>query len=163
MSDRQSRGIEESRDALKKCSKIIPCWIMTTNQISEFLPAVASSFDLVILEEASQSDIRALPAMLRGRQWLMVSDSKQVSPSDDFTSEKDIQQLLARLPSVPCRHLIRPGKSFFDLSEQLFANGCRVSLKEHFRCAPELIAFSSDLCYDKKLMPLRLPTSRERI
>ena len=50
-------------------------------RVSEQLPPTLGMFDLVIVDEASQSDITALPAILRGKKLLIVGDDKQVSPS----------------------------------------------------------------------------------
>ena len=53
-------------------------------------------------------------------------------------------------------------KSTFDVESSLFNQGKlrygtrRVTLREHFRCMPEIIRFSNDLCYfDTPLIPLR--------
>jgi very-short-patch-repair endonuclease len=53
-------------------------------------------------------------------------------------------------------------KSSFDVESSLFDHGklrCatrRITLREHFRCMPEIIRFSNDLCYrDTPLIPLR--------
>jgi superfamily I DNA and/or RNA helicase len=40
-----------------------------------------ATFDLVIIDEASQSDITSLPTVLKGEKLLVVGDDKQVSPS----------------------------------------------------------------------------------
>ncbi len=66
---------------------------MPTWRVSQFLPAEVGSFDLVIVDEASQSDLTALPALFRGRKMLVVGDSKQVSPNEAFRSEDSITQL----------------------------------------------------------------------
>jgi len=48
----------------------------------------------------------------------------------------------------------RKGKSLYDLAERWFGNS--IVLKEHFRCVPEIIRFSNDLCYHASpLIPLR--------
>jgi hypothetical protein len=39
----------------------------------------------------------------------------------------------------------------------------QVILREHFRCAPEIISFSNSEFYNGNLFPLRLPTSAERL
>jgi hypothetical protein len=39
----------------------------------------------------------------------------------------------------------------------------QVILREHFRCAPEIISYSNQEFYDGSLTPLRLPTSTERL
>lgn len=53
-------------------------------------------------------------------------------------------------------------KSSFDVESSLFDHGKlrygtrRITLREHFRCMPEIIRFSNDLCYsDTPLIPLR--------
>jgi len=53
-------------------------------------------------------------------------------------------------------------KSSFDIESSLFDHGklrygtSRITLREHFRCMPEIIRFSNDLCYsDTPLIPLR--------
>ncbi|HID07639.1 MAG TPA: DUF559 domain-containing protein, partial [Armatimonadetes bacterium] len=60
-------------------------------------------------------------------------------------------------------------KSSFDVESSLFDHGKlrygtrRITLREHFRCMPEIIRFSNDLCYtDTPLIPLR-QYSRDRL
>lgn len=100
--------------------------------------------------------------MLRGKQWLIVGDGKQVSPTESFISEESIDSLRAALPKCPLEDSLLPGQSFFDLCAQAYPKG-RVVLSEHFRCAPEIINFSNHQFYDGRLVPLRLPTSNERL
>ena len=57
---------QDSRRAMENCYDAVPCWIMPSWRVSEQLPASFGGFDLVILDEASQSDARELPALLRG-------------------------------------------------------------------------------------------------
>jgi len=70
---------------------------MPTWRISQCLPAEIASFDLVVLDEASQSDVTALTALLRGARVLVVGDHKQVSPTAAFIKEDQIVELKARL------------------------------------------------------------------
>lgn len=125
MSQRQRRKRQEYLDAFDKCCRFIPCWILTTSQISDYLPAECL-FDLVVIDETSQSDVTVLPGMLRGKQWLVVGDGKQVSPTESFISEAEIETLRAALPECPLENSLMPGQSFFDLCAQAFPNG-RVS------------------------------------
>ena len=125
LSQRQKRRRQEYLDSFDTCCRYIPCWIMTASQISDYLPAECL-FDLVIIDEASQSDVTVLPGMLRGEQWLIVGDSKQVSPSECFVSEDQLDILRAALPSSPLQGSFLPGQSFFDLCSQAFPRG-RVS------------------------------------
>ena len=161
MTQRQRRRRQEYLAAFDQCCRFIPCWILTSSQISDYLPA-EGLFDLVVVDEASQSDVTVMPGMLRGKQWLIVGDSKQVSPTESFISEDQISGLQAALPPSPIRDSLLPGHSFFDLCSQAFPGG-RVVLHEHFRCAEEIISFSNDNFYDGQLVPLRLPTKSERL
>lgn len=160
MSQRQRRRRQEYLTAFDRCCRFIPCWILTTSQISDYLPAECL-FDLVIIDESSQSDVTVLPGMMRGKQWLIVGDGKQVSPTEAFVSEENMENLRATLPDSPLEDALLPGRSFFDMCAQAFPRG-RVVLHEHFRCAPEIIEFSNKLFYDGRLIPLRLPTRQER-
>lgn len=120
--------------AMADCSKAVPVWIMPSYRIAQCLPAELASFDLVVLDEASQSDASALPALLRGRRLLVVGDHEQVSPTAAFTAEAEITELRERLAST--RHRFReqllPGRSIFDLANTCFADA-RVALVHHFR------------------------------
>jgi hypothetical protein len=122
MTQRQKRRRQEYLDAFDRCCRFIPCWILTTSQISDYLPP-ESLFDLVVIDEASQSDVTVLPGMLRGTQWLIVGDGKQVSPTENFVSEESIEDLRAALPSSPLKESLLPGQSFFDLCAQAFPRG----------------------------------------
>jgi len=157
---RQQRHRQAYLTAFEKCVRYIPCWICTTNQVNDYLPAEFGLFDLCVMDEASQSDITALPSMVRGAQWMIVGDGRQVSPTESFTAEAHIESLRASLPDSPFRESMLPGYSFFDLCSQAFPIG-RVVLTEHFRCAPEIIQFSNETYYQGRLQPLRLPTSSE--
>ena len=61
---RAQRFRRDARSAMEQSYAAVPCWIMPTWRISESVPAVLASFDLVIVDEASQSDIGALPALV---------------------------------------------------------------------------------------------------
>jgi predicted Zn-dependent protease len=126
MSQRQRRHRQEYLNAFEQCCRYIPCWILTTSQISDFLPPECL-FDLVIVDETSQSDITVLPTLLRGRQWLIVGDGKQVSPTETFISEDQMDHLRSALPQSYFDSALLPGQSFFDLCAQAFPTS-RVSL-----------------------------------
>ena len=46
-----------ARDAMERCYGAVPCWIMPTWRVAEQLPAELGAVDLVIIDEASQSDV----------------------------------------------------------------------------------------------------------
>jgi hypothetical protein len=57
-----------------------------------------------------------LPDMLRGKQWFIVRDGKQVSPTESFVSESLIDSLRAALPQSPLKESLLPGQRFFGLA-----------------------------------------------
>src|SRR5258706_10518780 len=141
----------------------VPCWIMSNARISEAMPADIGAFDLVIVDEASQSDLWALPAVLRGKKILVVGDDKQVSPDGGFISAQRIQELRDRfLANQPFKEEMTPEKSLYDLAARVFA-AHQVMLREHFRCVPPIIAYSNRTFYKGGIRPLRIPKPSERI
>jgi hypothetical protein len=73
---RAARYRLDARDAADRAKNALPCWIMPHYRVSESLPAELGLFDLVVIDEASQSTIAALPALLRARQVLIVGDDR---------------------------------------------------------------------------------------
>ena len=160
---RARRFRRDARDAMDRCYSAVPCWIMPTWRVSESLPSVPGSFDLVVIDEASQSDVMALPAILRGQKVLVVGDDKQVSPVAVGVEEKKILQLRHNyLEGQPFAAMLLPGRSLYDLMGAIFP-GQRIMLKEHFRCVEPIIQFSAREFYDNQIRPLRIPKASERL
>jgi very-short-patch-repair endonuclease len=151
-----------ARDAMARCYDAVPCWIMPTWRVAEQLPAELGVFDLVIIDEASQSDVTELPALLRGRKILVVGDDRQVSPTAPFVTQAKVAQLGHHyLGDLPFKALLEPGESLYDLMRAVFPNE-RLMLKEHFRCVEPIIQFSMQF-YPEKMLPLRIPEAHERL
>lgn len=151
-----------ARDALVKCFSAIPCWIMPTWRVAEQLPPELGSVDLVILDEASQSDVTELPALLRAKKILVVGDDRQVSPTRPFVTNAKIEQLKHHyLKGAPYAALFEPGESIYDLMRAVFPDN-RLMLKEHFRCVESIIRFSMQF-YPEKMLPLRIPSAQDRL
>jgi very-short-patch-repair endonuclease len=151
-----------ARDAMAKCYGAVPCWIMPTWRVAEQLPAELGAVDLVIIDEASQSDVTELPALLRGKKIVVVGDDRQVSPTAPFVTQEKIGQLRHHyLGDMPFKSLLEPGESIYDLMRAVFPNE-RLMLKEHFRCVEPIIRFSMQF-YPEKMLPLRIPEAHERL
>jgi len=159
---RAPRHRRDAYRAMQDCYGGVPCWIMPTWRVSESLPSDFGSFDLVIIDEASQSDITALPAILRAKKLLIVGDDKQVSPTAAFLAEEKILQLKHNfLREQPFAELLLPGVSVYDLANAVFP-GQRIMLTEHFRCVEPIIRFSMQF-YNEPLIPLRIPKASEKL
>lgn len=157
-----TRHRRDAQRAMNDAQGAVPCWVMSHAKVSETLPAQLGCFDLVIVDEASQSDLWALPAVLRGKKILVVGDDKQVSPDGGFISSVRIQELKDRfLTDQPYSAVLTPEKSLYDIASTVFA-AQKVMLREHFRCVPPIIAYSNTF-YDGFIQPLRIPKASERI
>ena len=159
-------AIRHRRDAQKAmldAQAAVPCWIMSHSKVSESMPAKLGAFDLVIVDEASQSNLWSLPAVLRGARILVVGDDKQVSPEGGFMSAAKIQALRDRfLADQAYPAVLTPEKSLYDIASTVFA-AQKVMLREHFRCVQPIIAYSNRTFYDNFIQPLRVPRASERI
>lgn len=162
---RAARFRQDARNAASQANPAVPCWIMPHYRVSESLPPELGCFDLVIIDEASQSDLTALPALLRAKKVLVVGDDKQVSPEGVGLEEEKVRNLMVRLLSNQVdtyRPQMDPSRSIYDLFKVVFATSA-VMLREHFRCVAPIIEFSKREFYDHELRPLRLPKSSERL
>jgi very-short-patch-repair endonuclease len=150
------------RDSLQQAVKAIPCWIMPEWRVAEQLPPDLGSFDLVIIDEASQSNISALPVVLRGKKLLIVGDDRQVSPVSVGIEEAVVNRLRTTyLSGQPLAEQIDPATSLYELGGMMYP-GKVIVLREHFRCVEPIIRFSSRF-YGGHLVPLRLPKPSERL
>lgn len=157
------RYLRQAREAMDRAYPAVPCWIMPHWRVSEAIPAELGMFDLVIIDEASQSDIEAMPSILRGKKVLVVGDDEQVSPSNVGVLNSQINSLYDRyLRDQPHGASLSQEKSIYDLARTVFA-GQTVMLKEHFRCVPAIIEYSKREYYNNQINPLRLPLAHERL
>ena len=162
---RAGRYRQDARLAADVAISAIPCWIMPHYRICESLPAQYGAFDLVIIDEASQSDLSALPALLRAKKVLVVGDDKQVSPDGIGMEEERVQNMMARFLGNQVglyRPLMSPERSLYDLFKVVFAKSGTM-LREHFRCVAPIIEYSKREFYNHELKPLRLPMLTERL
>lgn len=162
---RAGRYRQDARLAADVAISAIPCWIMPHYRICESLPAQYGAFDLVIIDEASQSDLTALPALLRAKKVLVVGDDKQVSPDGIGMEEERVQNMMARFLGNQVglyRPLMSPERSLYDLFKVVFAKSGTM-LREHFRCVAPIIEYSKREFYNHELKPLRLPMLTERL
>ncbi|MBI1898945.1 MAG: AAA family ATPase [Acidobacteria bacterium] len=146
-----------ARRYLTACIPKMPAWIMPLHKLWETTAPSPGAFDTVIVDEASQAGIESLALLLLAKRVVVVGDDKQNSPEAVGVLEDDIARLAHdHLCAFRFREEFRPDTSFFDHAERAFGN--LISLREHFRCVPEIIRFSNDLCYtDAPLIPLRQP------
>jgi len=162
---RAVRYRQDARMAASLANPAVPCWIMPHYRVSESLPPELGCFDLVVIDEASQSDLTALPALLRAQKVLIVGDDKQVSPEGVGLEEEKVRSLMNRYLGNQVKTYqpqMSPERSIYDLYKVVFAKSA-VMLKEHFRCVGPIIEYSKREFYNHELRPLRIPKTSERL
>jgi very-short-patch-repair endonuclease len=150
-----------ARELLAQARDAVPVWIMPLARVAESFDPRRGRFDVVIVDEASQSDVTGLLAWYLGESIAVVGDHEQVSPLGVGQQIETIKALIAEhLGGIPNSHLYDGLTSIYDLARQCF--GGTIALREHFRCVPDIIEFSNRLSYDGEIRPLRDPGSATR-
>ena len=144
----------KARELMAKCQNAVPAWIMPINKALESLNPKKNRFDIIIIDEASQSDISSLAILYMGKKLIIVGDDKQVSPMAVGVPIDKINALeeMYIKGKIPNSHLYNGKTSIYDIASTTFQP---LMLREHFRCVPEIIGFSNMLSYDNKIKPLR--------
>ncbi|MCA9293218.1 MAG: AAA family ATPase [Phycisphaerales bacterium] len=143
----------QARRLLMQARGAVPVWIMTTNRAIDSLDFSDTAFDVVIIDEASQSNIMGLLPMSLAESAIVVGDDKQVSPISWENLEETQKLIDEHLQGLPTRELFTGRFSIYDFASQSFKG--RHLLTEHFRCAGEIIEFSNQLSYEGRIQPLR--------
>jgi very-short-patch-repair endonuclease len=136
---------------------IKPVFMMSPPSIANFLPPGAVDFDVVVFDEASQvRPADSLGAIVRGRQAVVVGDSKQLPPTSFFdamvSSESDGED--DELPTADIESILG-----------LFCSrgAHQRMLRWHYRSRHEsLIAVSNHLFYDDRLLVFPSPDQERR-
>ncbi|MFI0483385.1 AAA domain-containing protein [Actinomadura sp. 9N215] len=145
----------EARRLMPEAMGAVPVWIMPYYRVAEsFDPAAAPPFDVVIVDESSQCDVFAIGLLGLGHKVVVVGDDKQISPSAVGVRRDRVDELIrTHLPDFPNALLLDMESSLYDASARLFPGVVR--LREHFRCLPRIIEFSSQHYYGGEIQPLR--------
>ncbi|MFD2212381.1 AAA domain-containing protein [Metabacillus endolithicus] len=142
---------------MENCMEAIPAWIMPLNQVYDNFEIRSNLFDVIIIDEASQSWHDALLLKFMAKKLIIVGDDKQISPTNIGITDQDILKLQTKYfkdIDFPFGRDLNLNTSFFDVAYIMFKD--TITLKEHFRCMPEIIGFSNKISYQSKpLIPLR--------
>lgn len=144
----------EARKLMSQCQEAVPAWIMTIRTALQQLNPKEHQFDVVIIDEASQADLTAITMLYLGKKIIIVGDDKQVSP---LAVGKNLDAI-GKLIDMHLKGRI-PAAQNYTGTTSLYDVGMTICdplmLREHFRCVPDIIRFSNQLCYDGKIKPLR--------
>ena len=143
----------EARRYMDECRDAIPVWIMPRYLVADMVEPFPSRYDLVIVDEASQLGIESLFLFFIARKIIVVGDDQQISPAGVGVDDKKVAGLQQHfLAGIPHQHALSPQSSLYANAKIRFNQN--IVLREHFRCMPEIIQFSNDLCYASNGTPL---------
>ena len=145
---------KNAKEKMLLCQKVVPAWIMPLNKVFDTLNPVENKFDIVIIDEASQSDISSLILLYMAKKIIVVGDDKQVSPSDVGVNMDKINMFRKKYikGKIANDDLYGIRASLYSIVSTTFQP---ISLREHFRSVPEIIEYSNKTSYDNQILPLR--------
>jgi len=149
---------KQAKEKMATCQKAVPAWIMPMNKVIDTLNPAENKFDIIIIDEASQSDLSSLILLYMAKKVIIVGDDKQVSPLDVGKSIDKINTLRTKYieGKITNHDLYGLNSSLYSVASTTYQP---LMLKEHFRCVPEIIAYSNKTSYNFKIKPLRESSS----
>lgn len=137
--------------AMEKAQDAVPAWVVPLGNLLENLPAQRDRFDVVIVDEASQVGIEHLYLLWMAPRVIVVGDDKQCTPSTSAlgTLDEVFERMRDRLSDLPedVRGNLTPKSNLYGVLTARSGKNGLVRLREHFRCVPEIIRWSSDQFY----------------
>ncbi|MDO5845578.1 MAG: DUF4011 domain-containing protein, partial [Methanocorpusculum sp.] len=134
--------------------KIKPCFMMSPLSVAQYLDPRSVQFDIIIFDEASQVKPEdALGALMRGRQLVVMGDSRQLPPTTFFDQIGGADEDEDDMGDTPAG--ITDMESLLHVCKQVFPTE---RLRWHYRSRHEsLIAVSNAEFYDGTLMVFPSP------
>ncbi|WP_269849617.1 DUF3320 domain-containing protein [Methanosarcina horonobensis] len=155
----RKRGHMPIRTLMKKAGSLIqkikPCFLMSPLSIAQYLDPRSTRFDVIIFDEASQVRPEdAVGALLRGKQVVVMGDSKQLPPTDFFDTVVDSHEEEPEdyTPAGDMESILNVCKRSFPVK----------TLRWHYRSRHEsLIAISNQEFYDNRLYVYPSPMQKD--
>ncbi|MCT8992209.1 DUF4011 domain-containing protein [Chelativorans sp. SCAU2101] len=121
-----------------------PCWMMSPLAVAQYVPKDSITFDLCIIDEASQMPPEAaIGALLRCKQTVVVGDTNQLPPSSFFKKMIDDEEADEDESVL--------NESILEMANATFRPARR--LRWHYRSRHSgLIKFSNRVVYDDNLI-----------
>ena len=128
-----------------------PCWMMSPLAVAQYLPKGGITFDLVIIDEASQmTPENALGALVRAKKTMIVGDTNQLSPTSFFRKVLEDEEADEDI-KVTEESILEMANARFKMRR----------LRWHYRSRdPRLISFSNKHIYKDDLIVF--PSARDK-
>lgn len=134
--------------------RLKPCFLMSPLSVAQYLAAELPPFDLVVFDEASQIPVwDAIGAIARGKEVIVVGDSKQLPPTTFFSTLEDEEDIDLDDHAVD---------DMESILKECNASGIpAMRLRWHYRSRHEsLITFSNHHYYENELHTFPSPIER---
>ncbi|MDQ4033852.1 MAG: AAA domain-containing protein, partial [Actinomycetota bacterium] len=158
-----------ARAAMEKAKHAVPAWVVPLPNLLENIAPQRNSFDVVIVDEASQAGLEQLFLLWMAPRVIVVGDNKQCTPGANRMGQleplfKSLHEHLSDVDSE-IRMNFTPKSNLYGLLSSRSGKDAVVRLREHFRCMPEIINWSSSQFYGEEgrpgLIPLRERTAQD--
>ncbi len=140
---------------LQKILRFLPVWVVTNLSAKHSFPLKNNLFDLLIIDEASQCDIAsALPLLYRAKRVVIIGDPNQLKHISLLNETQDRTLAVdSSLNEDVFTRFSYTKHSLYMLAEQIATDNSEhpILLNEHYRCHPDIISFSNDYYYGRKL------------
>lgn len=141
-------AVYQARDAAASAMAALPVWAVTSLAVGGVLPLRGELFDLVIIDEAAQSDIAsAIPLLYRARRAMIIGDPNQLSHITSVGRDRD--HALARFHELDSE--LHQALGYQTTS--LYTAAASVSkhepifLRHHYRSHPQIAEFANTTFY----------------
>ena len=150
--ERSLRGLFRSEpDAARWLCRLFNLWGSTLLSLGNCFPSEEVDVDRVVIDEAGQCHpAHAVSGLMRAESALVIGDVHQLAPVVELGADDEARLLRACRLEASAAELApyRVHESAY-VSTQSIADRAvsqRLSLVDHFRCQPEIIALSDALC-----------------
>ncbi len=147
-----SAAKQKARALQAKVSALFSCWAVTSLSARGKVPYDPASFDLVVIDEASQCDIAsALPLLYRAKRSVIIGDPMQLRHISTLSRGKDadlqhkyglIENRAGWMYSI---------SSLYDVAAGVADATQIINLRDHHRSHGDIIEFSNQMFYGGKL------------
>ena len=129
-----------------------PGWASTNRALCEVLPASPGSFDVVVIDEASQCDLAlAGVALMRGKRAVVVGDPNQLRHVCFLSRTREQAYCVKNGLDEREQRQFHFRRSLFDVAADAVEQQHFFMLDEHFRSHPHIINFSNAKFYEGDL------------
>ncbi|MCX6664988.1 MAG: DEAD/DEAH box helicase [Euryarchaeota archaeon] len=149
--------LTEQEDSLQTIVSFLPAWVVTNLSAKNSFPFKDQLFDLLIIDEASQCDIpSAFPLFYRAKQVVIIGDPKQLKHISMLREIEDRSIAAEKKIEGFFLDFSYSKNSLYDLGEKTIgiSDEKPFFLNEHYRSHDDVIAFSNNYFYDKRLIIL---------